>query len=313
MVQKKAYKPQLQARQTLPAAQTAVASLAFPMLPSLGVGTLDSYISYVNRVPMLSAAEELHLAQEFRRTENVDAAKTLVLSHLRLVVSVARQYLGYGIPHADLIQEGNIGLMKAVKRYDPNQGARLVSYAIHWIKAEIHEYILKNWRLVKVATTKAQRKLFFNLRSNKPTLAALTPNEVEALAKALDVKGSDVKEMEMRLAGGDVALEADDTDDDSAYAPIQWLADNSQEPTEMMAAAATDDLHGPQLNQALMALDERSRNIVQSRWLAMDADGNGTKTLHDLANEYGISAERVRQIETAALKKMRSLLLTETA
>jgi RNA polymerase sigma-32 factor len=262
---------------------------------------------------MLSAAEELHLAQEFRRTENVDAAKTLVLSHLRLVVSIARQYLGYGIPHADLIQEGNIGLMKAVKRYDPNQGARLVSYAIHWIKAEIHEYILKNWRLVKVATTKAQRKLFFNLRSNKPTLAALTPNEVEALAKALDVKGSDVKEMEMRLAGGDVALEADDTDDDSAYAPIQWLADNSQEPTEMMAAAATADLHGPQLSQALMALDERSRNIVQSRWLAMDADGNGTKTLHDLANEYGISAERVRQIETAALKKMRSLLLTETA
>ena len=313
MVQKKAYKPQLQARQTLPAAQTAAASLAFPMLPSLGVGTLDSYISYVNRVPMLSAAEELHLAQEFRRTENVDAAKTLVLSHLRLVVSVARQYLGYGIPHADLIQEGNIGLMKAVKRYDPNQGARLVSYAIHWIKAEIHEYILKNWRLVKVATTKAQRKLFFNLRSNKPTLAALTPNEVEALAKALDVKGSDVKEMEMRLAGGDVALEGDDSDDESAYAPIQWLADNSQEPTEMMAAAATDALHGPQLDQALMALDERSRNIVQSRWLAMDADGNGTKTLHDLANEYGISAERVRQIETASLKKMRSLLQTEVA
>jgi RNA polymerase sigma-32 factor len=313
MVQKKAHKPQLQARQTLPVAQTAAASLAFPMLPSLGVGTLDSYISYVNRVPMLSAAEELHLAQEFRRTENVDAAKTLVLSHLRLVVSVARQYLGYGIPHADLIQEGNIGLMKAVKRYDPNQGARLVSYAIHWIKAEIHEYILKNWRLVKLATTKAQRKLFFNLRSNKPTLAALTPNEVEALAKALDVKGSDVKEMEMRLAGGDVALEGDDSDDESAYAPIQWLADNSQEPTEMMAAAATDALHGPQLDQALMALDERSRNIVQSRWLAMDADGNGTKTLHDLAREYGISAERVRQIETAALKKMRSLLQTEAA
>jgi RNA polymerase sigma-32 factor len=313
MDQKKTDKPQLQARQILPAAQTAAASLAFPMLPSLGVGTLDSYISYVNRVPMLSAAEELHLAQEFRRTENVDAAKTLVLSHLRLVVSVARQYLGYGIPHADLIQEGNIGLMKAVKRYDPNQGARLVSYAIHWIKAEIHEYILKNWRLVKVATTKAQRKLFFNLRSNKPTLSALTPNEVEALAKALDVKGSDVKEMEMRLAGGDITLEGDDSDDESAYAPIQWLADNTQEPTAMMAAAATDTLHGPQLDQALMALDERSRNIVQSRWLAMDAEGNGTKTLHDLADEYGISAERVRQIETAALKKMRGILQTETA
>ena len=309
MVHKKSDNPNMQ---RLPVAQTAAAS-AFPMLPSLGVGTLDSYIAYVNRVPMLSAAEELHLAQEFRRTENVDAAKTLVLSHLRLVVSVARQYLGYGIPHADLIQEGNIGLMKAVKRYDPNNGARLVSYAIHWIKAEIHEYILKNWRLVKMATTKAQRKLFFNLRSNKPTLSALTPGEVEALAKALDVKGSDVKEMEMRLAGGDVALEGDDTDDDSAYAPIQWLADNSQEPTQRIASNEADALQGPKLDQALMALDERSRNIVQSRWLAMDADGNGTKTLHDLADEYGISAERVRQIETAALKKMRSMLQAEAA
>jgi RNA polymerase sigma-32 factor len=308
MIQKKVYKPVMQRRRTLPVAQTAVSSLAFPMLPSLGVGTLDSYISYVNRVPMLTAAQELQLAQEFRQSENVDAAKTLVLSHLRLVVSVARQYLGYGIPHADLIQEGNIGLMKAVKRYDPDQGARLVSYAIHWIKAEIHEYILKNWRLVKVATTKAQRKLFFNLRSNKPTLSALTPKEVEALAKALDVKGSDVKEMEMRLAGGDVALEGDDRDDESAYAPIQWLADSTQEPTEKMAVAETNALQGPRLDQALMALDERSRNIVQSRWLAMDADGHGTKTLHDLAGEYGISAERIRQIETSALKKMRNLL-----
>lgn len=308
MIQKKVYKPAMQRRRTLPVAQTAASSLAFPMLPSLGVGTLDSYISYVNRVPMLTAAQKLQLAQEFRQSENVDAAKTLVLSHLRLVVSVARQYLGYGIPHADLIQEGNIGLMKAVKRYDPDQGARLVSYAIHWIKAEIHEYILKNWRLVKVATTKAQRKLFFNLRSNKPTLSALTPKEVEALAKALDVKGSDVKEMEMRLAGGDVALEGDDRDDESAYAPIQWLADSTQEPTEKMAVAETNALQGPRLDQALMALDERSRNIVQSRWLAMDADGHGTKTLHDLAGEYGISAERIRQIETSALKKMRNLL-----
>ena len=297
-----------QARQTMPAAQPALATPVFPMLPTLGLGTLDSYITYVNRVPMLSAAQELHLAQDFRQTENVDAAKTLVLSHLRLVVSVARQYLGYGIPHADLIQEGNIGLMKAVKRYDSTQGARLVSYAIHWIKAEIHEYILKNWRLVKVATTKAQRKLFFNLRSNKPTLSTLTPNEVEALAKALDVKGSDVTEMEMRLAGGDIALEGDDSDDESAYAPIQWLADSSQEPTEKIAAAQKDHLQGPQLDQALMALDERSRDIVQSRWLAMDANGHGTKTLHDLAGEYGISAERVRQIETSALKKMRNVL-----
>ena len=283
------------------------ASLNTSMLPSLGVGTLDSYIAYVNRLPMLSAAEELHLAQEFRRTESVDAAKGLVLSHLRLVVSVARQYLGYGIPHADLIQEGNLGLMKAVKRYDPTQGARLVSYAIHWIKAEIHEYILKNWRLVKLATTKAQRKLFFNLRSNKPTLNALSSSEVEALAKALDVKGTEVREMEMRLAGGDVALEGDDSDED-AYAPIQWLADESQEPTHVMAASATSRLQGPLLDQALNGLDERSRDIVQSRWLSMDAEGIGTKTLNELAAEYGISAERVRQIETAALKKMRGLL-----
>lgn len=283
------------------------ASLNTSMLPSLGVGTLDSYIAYVNRLPMLSAAEELHLAQEFRRTESVDAAKGLVLSHLRLVVSVARQYLGYGIPHADLIQEGNLGLMKAVKRYDPTQGARLVSYAIHWIKAEIHEYILKNWRLVKLATTKAQRKLFFNLRSNKPTLNALSSSEVEALAKALDVKGTEVREMEMRLAGGDVALEGDDTDED-AYAPIQWLADESQEPTHVMAASSKTRLQGPLLDQALSGLDERSRDIVHSRWLSMDAEGKGTKTLHELAAEYGISAERVRQIETAALKKMRGLL-----
>jgi RNA polymerase sigma-32 factor len=282
------------------------------MLPSLGVGSLDSYIAYVNRLPMLSAAEELHLAQEFRRTESVDAAKGLVLSHLRLVVSVARQYLGYGIPHADLIQEGNLGLMKAVKRYDPTQGARLVSYAIHWIKAEIHEYILKNWRLVKLATTKAQRKLFFNLRSNKPTLNALSATEVEALAKALDVKGAEVREMEMRLAGGDVALEGDDSDDD-AYAPIQWLADESQEPTRVMASKDASRLHGPLLDQALSGLDDRSRDIVQSRWLSMDAEGNGTKTLHELAAEYGISAERVRQIETAALKKMRGLLEARAA
>ncbi len=313
MIQKQANKPQMQAGQILPVAQPAVASLALPVLPSLGVGTLDSYIAYVNRVPMLTAAEELHLAQEFRRTENVDAAKTLVLSHLRLVVSIARQYLGYGIPHADLIQEGNLGLMKAVKRYDPNNGARLVSYAIHWIKAEIHEYILKNWRLVKVATTKAQRKLFFNLRSNKPTLSALTPGEVAALAKSLDVKGDDVREMEIRLSGGDIALEGDDSDDDASYAPIQWLADSSQEPTVRMAATDNDSLQGPQLDQALMALDERSRDIVQSRWLAMDAEGNGTKTLHELASEYGISAERVRQIESAALKKMRGVLQVETA
>lgn len=180
---------------------TSSIALAMPALPALGVGTIDAYLAHINRLPMLSAAQEYTLAQEYRRSENLDAARQLVLSHLRLVASVARQYLGYGIPHADLIQEGNIGLMKAVKRYDPNQGVRLVSYAIHWIKAEIHEYILKNWRLVKVATTKAQRKLFFNLRSNKLSANALSNDEIESLAKALDVRGADVKEMEIRLAG----------------------------------------------------------------------------------------------------------------
>ena len=281
-------------------------SSPWAVVPSLG--HLDAYITAVNRMPMLTLEEEQEAARQLKDHDNLEAARKLVLSHLRLVVSVSRQYLGYGLPHGDLIQEGNVGLMKAVKRFDPDQGVRLVSYALHWIKAEIHEYILKNWRLVKTATTKAQRKLFFNLRSNKPTLSALTPSEVDALAKALDVKGSDVKEMEMRLAGGDVALEGDDSDDESAYAPIQWLADSSQEPTARIASAEADALQGPKLDQALMALDERSRNIVQSRWLAMDAEGNGTKTLHDLADEYGISAERVRQIETAALKKMRGLL-----
>ena len=291
-----------------PVAQAGSNFAAFSTLPTLGVGTLDAYISYVNRLPMLSAAEELHLSQDYRRTENVDAARGLVLSHLRLVVSVARQYLGYGIPHADLIQEGNVGLMKAVKRYDPNQGARLVSYAIYWIKAEIHEYILNNWRLVKLATTKAQRKLFFNLRSNKPTLNTLSPSEIDALAKSLDVRGADVREMEMRLAGGDIALESDDQDDSSAYAPIQWLSDERHEPTAVMAQAETQAMQGPKLKKALQSLDERSRDIVQSRWLAINAEGDGAKTLHELANEYGISAERVRQIEGAALKKMRTLL-----
>ncbi len=286
-------------------------TLAMPALPALGVGTIDAYLAHINRLPMLSAAQEYTLAQEYRRSENLDAARQLVLSHLRLVASVARQYLGYGIPHADLIQEGNIGLMKAVKRYDPNQGVRLVSYAIHWIKAEIHEYILKNWRLVKVATTKAQRKLFFNLRSNKLSANALSNDEIESLAKALDVRGADVKEMEMRLAGGDVSIEGDSHDEDS-FAPIHWLTDERQEPTAVLAQNEEYSLHGPKLMQALHALDERSRTIIESRWLAVNTDGQGGKTLHDLASEYGISAERVRQIEVAAFKKLRSLLKDES-
>lgn len=278
------------------------------MIPmQLNVGSVDAYIASVNRLPMLSAADEIRLAREFRDHENLDAAKTLVMSHLRLVVSIARQYLGYGIPHADLIQEGNIGLMKAVKRYDPEQGTRLVTYSIHWIKAEIHEYILRNWRMVKIATTKAHRKLFFNLRSNKPTLNALSPSEIDHLAKALDVRQEDVREMEKRLSGGDVVIEADSSDDES-YAPINWLSDNRYEPSEVLAREESRQLQGPGIEKALASLDDRSRKIVASRWLDVTDDGSGGSTLHDLAAEFNISAERVRQIEAAALKKMKLAL-----
>lgn len=278
------------------------------MIPmQLNVGSVDAYISSVNRLPMLSAADEIRLAREYRDHENLDAAKTLVMSHLRLVVSIARQYLGYGIPHADLIQEGNIGLMKAVKRYDPEQGTRLVTYSIHWIKAEIHEYILRNWRMVKIATTKAHRKLFFNLRSNKPTLNALSPSEIDHLAKALDVRQEDVREMEKRLSGGDVAIEADASDDD-AYAPINWLSDTRYEPSEVLAREESRQIQGPGIEKALASLDDRSRKIVASRWLDVTDDGTGGSTLHDLAAEFNISAERVRQIEAAALKKMKLAL-----
>jgi len=278
------------------------------MIPmQLNVGSVDAYISSVNRLPMLSASDEIRLAREFRDHEDLDAAKTLVMSHLRLVVSIARQYLGYGIPHADLIQEGNIGLMKAVKRYDPEQGTRLVTYSIHWIKAEIHEYILRNWRMVKIATTKAHRKLFFNLRSNKPTLNALSPTEIDHLAKALDVRQEDVREMEKRLSGGDVAMESDSSDDE-AYAPINWLSDTRYEPTEVLAREETRQIQGPGIEKALASLDDRSRKIVSSRWLNVADDGSGESTLHDLAAEFNISAERVRQIEAAALKKMKLAL-----
>jgi RNA polymerase sigma-32 factor len=278
------------------------------MIPmQLNVGSVDAYISSVNRLPMLSASDEIRLAREYRDHEDLDAAKTLVMSHLRLVVSIARQYLGYGIPHADLIQEGNIGLMKAVKRYDPEKGTRLVTYSIHWIKAEIHEYILRNWRMVKIATTKAHRKLFFNLRSNKPTLNALSPSEIDHLAKALDVRQEDVREMEKRLSGGDVAMEADSSDDES-YAPINWLSDTRYEPSEVLAREEARQIQGPGIEKALASLDDRSRKIVASRWLDVTDDGTDGSTLHDLAAEFNISAERVRQIEAAALKKMKLAL-----
>ncbi|WP_395822999.1 RNA polymerase sigma factor RpoH [Collimonas sp.] len=274
------------------------------------LGNIDAYISAVNRLPMLTHDEEISLAKQLRDKNDLGAAQKLVLSHLRLVVSIARGYLGYGLPHADLIQEGNIGLMKAVKRFDPDQGVRLVSYAMHWIKAEMHEYILKNWRLVKVATTKAQRKLFFNLRSHKEGLDAMTPTQVEALAKTLNVKREEVVEMETRLTGRDIALDAPTDDDDDKFAPIAYLSSELQEPTKVLEAQQYDRMQSEGLESALSKLDDRSRRIVEARWLAND-DGSGA-TLHELADEFGVSAERIRQIEAVALKKMKGSLAAFT-
>ena len=285
------------------------------------IGNLDAYITAVNQIPMLTAEEESRLARELQQDGDVQAAGRLVLSHLRLVVSVSRQYLGYGLPQGDLIQEGNIGLMKAVKRFDPDQGVRLVSYALHWIKAEIHEYILKNWRMVKVATTKAQRKLFFNLRSMKQGLKdhagdhetfrnTLTPDEVDVVARELNVKPEEVVEMETRLSGGDVALEPQTDDGEESYAPIAYLADDSQEPTRVLEGRSRDLMSSHGIQNALDKLDDRSRRIVEERWLKVNDDASGGMTLHELAAEYGVSAERIRQIEVAALKKMRKALET---
>jgi len=285
----------------VPTGQNALA-LGF----SGNLGNIDAYISVVNRLPMLSQEEEVSLARRLRDHNDLAAAQSLILSHLRLVVSIARGYLGYGLPHADLIQEGNIGLMKAVKRFDPDQGVRLVSYAIHWIKAEMHEYILKNWRLVKVATTKAQRKLFFNLRSHKESLDSMTPAQVNALAQTLNVKPEEVVEMETRLSGRDIALETPADDEDDKFAPIAYLSSDINEPTKVLEAQQFDRLQSEGLESALSKLDPRSRRIVEARWLAND-DGSGA-TLHDLAEEFGVSAERIRQIEAVALKKMKSTL-----
>ncbi len=281
-------------------------SAVVPAVPSLG--NLDAYISAVNRLPMLSAEEESNLARRFREHQDVDAARTLVTSHLRLVVSVARQYLGYGLPHADLIQEGNIGLMKAVKRFDPDRSVRLVSFALHWIKAEIHEYILKNWRLVKVATTKAQRKLFFNLRSMKKGLDTLSPEAVTDIAEQLNVREKDVMEMETRMGGQDLALEPQGDDEQGPnFGPAAYLAAPGSEPSEIIENRQRDWLHAEGLSHALAKLDERSRKIIESRWLR-DEDEGGSRTLQDLADEYGVSAERIRQIEAQAMKKMKAAL-----
>ena len=280
-------------------------SVSFPTsLPPLG--NIDAYISSVNRMPMLTPSEEIDLATRLQADNDVEAARRMVMSHLRLVVSIARQYLGYGLAHADLIQEGNIGLMKAVKRFDPTRGVRLVSFAMHWIKAEIHEHILKNWRLVKVATTKAQRKLFFNLRSHKVDGKTLTPAAVAAMALELNVKESEVVEMEMRLGGHDVALESS-SDDEDDFAPIAYLQSPHSDPTQVIAARQSDWLQSEGIEQALNQLDDRSRDIVTSRWLADEQEGS--LTLHDLAARYKVSAERIRQIEAKALTKMKGSLL----
>ena len=268
------------------------------------LGTLDAYISATYRIPMLSPEEEVELGERLRDKDDLDAARRLILSHLRLVVSISRQYLGYGLAHADLIQEGNIGLMKAVRRFDPSRGVRLVSFAVHWIKAEIHEYIIRNWRLVKVATTKAQRKLFFNLRRMRPDGQTLDTEQVNEIARELNVRPEDVSEMEIRMSGREFALEAP-ADDDEAFAPISYLSDEGeQEPSQVLERQAHDYLQGPGLAQALETLDPRSRHIVQARWLQDD----GGQTLTELGAEYGISAERVRQIEAAAFKKLRAAL-----
>jgi RNA polymerase sigma-32 factor len=277
-------------------------SLAFPV-PAIA-GSLESYISTVNRFPILTQERETELARRYRRDEDLEAARELVLSHLRVVVAIARGYLGYGLPHADLIQEGNIGLMKAVKRFDPDRGVRLVSFAIHWIKAEIHEYILKNWRLVKVATTKAQRKLFFNLRSLKQDSRALHPEEVRSVAHQLGVKPEEVVEMETRLSGQDIPLEGSSDDEDERFAPIAYLPDPHAEPLEVIETAQRSRLQEEGLRQALASLDDRSRDIIKRRWLV---EGEAS-TLHELAAEYGVSAERIRQIEAKAMQKMKGFL-----
>ena len=283
-------------------AQAAMPSAVLAPMP-MPTGSIDAYIQTVNRFAILSLEEEQRLARRFRDENDLEAARQLVLSHLRLVVSLARGYLGYGLPHADLIQEGNIGLMKAVKRFDPDRGVRLVSFAIHWIKAEMHEYILRNWRLVKVATTKAQRKLFFNLRSMKKDLGPMSVGEVERVAGELNVKPEEVVEMETRLSGKELAFEGE-RDDEESFAPVHYLADEAAEPYRVLENKQSEQVQSAGLERALATLDPRSRRIVEARWLRE----KDSATLHDLAAEFKVSAERIRQIEAKALDKMRKAL-----
>jgi RNA polymerase sigma-32 factor len=270
------------------------------------VSSLESYVQAVNAVPMLTQERETELGHRLKDQNDLTAAKDMVLSHLRLVVSVARNYMGYGLPQADLIQEGNVGLMKAVKRFDPERGVRLASFAIHWIKAEIHEYILRNWRMVKIATTKAQRKLFFNLRSMKKSTVALTPTEITQVAQTLNVKESDVIEMEQRIQGGDIAMDPTPDEGEDSVSPIAFLADSAEGPAELYEREQTEAMKSNGLNRALESLDERSRRIIRARWLA-ESD---PLTLHELADEFGVSAERIRQIEAKAMQKMKKEMAT---
>jgi len=313
------------------------------LIPPLG--NIEAYISAIHNLPLLTLEEEQQFAQQLKDTGDLEAARKLVLSHLRVVVSVSRQYLGYGLPHADLIQEGNVGLMKAVKRFDGTMGVRLVSYALHWIKAEIHEYIIKNWRMVKVATTKGQRKLFFNLRSMKQALLAeshhtmydlhaqniatngetsyiddeslaanavrtsLSDKDVQSMAKTLKVKPEEVREMERRMSGGDVVIDPSSSDDESdAFGPIHYLSDDRFDPLQTIENKQRDTMATDGVASALALLDDRSRRVVTERWLKVNDDGSGGMTLHELAAEYSVSAERIRQIEVAAMKKMKQAL-----
>ncbi|MEI7455818.1 MAG: RNA polymerase sigma factor RpoH [Nitrosomonadales bacterium] len=273
-------------------------------LPS-ALGSLDSYIHLVRRYAVLSQEEEYELASRFRNDNDLDAARQLVLSHLRVVVSVARGYAGYGLPQADLIQEGNIGLMKAVKHYDPDFGVRLVSFALHWIRAEINEFVVRNWRMVKIATTKAQRKLFFNLRSLKQGLESLKPKQISEIAGQLNVTEHDVVEMEARFAGHEVSIDPAGSDDDDSFSPIQYLADSEDhEPSNILESSQALNSRTTGLAHALASLDDRSRRIVEARWLTEDHSA----TLHELAAEFNVSAERIRQIEQKAMSKMHSFI-----
>jgi RNA polymerase sigma-32 factor len=275
-----------------------------------GAGSLESYIQLVKRFSVLSQEEEFSLATRYRNDNDLDAARQLVMSHLRVVVSVARGYAGYGLPQADLVQEGNIGLMKAVKHYDPDYGVRLVSFALHWIRAEINEFVVRNWRMVKIATTKAQRKLFFNLRSLKQGLGSLKPQQISEIATQLNVSEKDVIEMESRFAGHEMALDPQGADEEDSYSPIQYLADNEEhEPSNILESTERENLQTTGLANALASLDERSRRIVQARWLNEDSSA----TLHDLAAEFNVSAERIRQIEQKALSKMQTALTLKAA